>query len=82
MVYILAMTSDELKKWREVNGYSQARLAKVLAVAVMTVSRWERGVRAIPPFLRLALRCLELEGGDTKIMGRGRKKTTETRKGG
>lgn len=76
MVYMLAMTSDELKKWREGNGYSQAKLAKALAVAVMTVSRWERGVRAIPPFLRLALRCLELEGGGPEIVRRGRKKKT------
>jgi transcriptional regulator with XRE-family HTH domain len=74
MVYMLAMTSDELKKWREGNGYSQARLSKALTVAVMTVSRWERGVRAIPPFLRLALRCLELEGGGPEIVRRGRKK--------
>jgi DNA-binding transcriptional regulator YiaG len=74
MAYILAMTSDELRKWREVNGYSQARLAKALAVAVMTVSRWERGVRAIPPFLHLALRLLELEGGGPEIVRRGRKK--------
>jgi transcriptional regulator with XRE-family HTH domain len=80
MVYVLAMTSDELRKWREGNGYSQARLAKSLAVAVMTVSRWERGVRAIPPFLRLALRCLELEGGGPEIVRRGRKKKTETGK--
>ena len=80
MVYILTMTSDELMKWREVNGYSQARLARVLTVAVMTVSRWERGVRAIPPFLGLALRCLELEGGGPEIVRRGRKKRTETGK--
>jgi transcriptional regulator with XRE-family HTH domain len=74
------MTSDELKKWREGNGYSQARLAKALEVAVMTVSRWERGVRAIPAFLHLALRCLELEGGDPEIVRRGRKRKTETAK--
>ena len=63
---MLAMTSYELKKWREVNGYSQAGLARALTVAVMTVSRWEGGVRAIPPFLGLTLRCLELEGGDAQ----------------
>lgn len=76
MVYMLAMTSDELRKWREVNGFSQARLAWDLSVAIMTVSRWERGVRAIPPFLHLALRCLELEGGGPEIVRRGRKKKT------
>lgn len=74
--YMKAMTSDELKEWREVNGYSQAKLAKALTVDVMTVSRWERGVRSIPPFLGLALRCIELEGGEAKIVRRGRKKKT------
>lgn len=80
MVHNINMTNEELKKWREVNGYSQARLARALAVAVMTVSRWERGVRAIPPFLALAIRCLELEGGGPEIVRRGRKKKTETGK--
>jgi transcriptional regulator with XRE-family HTH domain len=80
MVYVLTMTSNELKKWRDDNGYSQARLAQALIVSVMSVSRWERGVRAIPPFLRLALRCLELEGGGPEIVRRGRKKKAETGK--
>jgi transcriptional regulator with XRE-family HTH domain len=74
MVYVKDMISKELKTWREVNGYSQARLARALAVAVMTVSRWERGVRSIPPFLRLALRWLEQEGGGPEVVRRGRKK--------
>lgn len=58
------MTQDELRKWRTVNGYSQARLAKALGVASMTVTRWEMGIRSIPPFLHLALKTLE--GGETK----------------
>lgn len=60
------MESKELKKWREDHGYSQAGLAKALQVATMTISRWETGTRSIPPFLHLALRCLELEGVKTK----------------
>ena len=56
------MKAKELKQWREANGYSQGRLAKALSVDVMTVSRWERGVRGIPSFLRLALSYLELKG--------------------
>lgn len=60
------MKCDELKEWRSCHSYTQARLAKALKVAVMTVSRWETGLRAIPPFLHLALRCLELEGGEPK----------------
>ncbi len=58
------MTKNELKQWRANNGYSQSRLAKALDVAVMTISRWETGLRTIPTFLHLALRCLELEGGE------------------
>lgn len=65
MVYIRIMTSIELKKWREDHGYSQAKLARALGVAVMTVSRWETDLRATPSFLHLALRCLELEGGES-----------------
>ena len=76
------MTNKGLKRWRKINGYSQARLSKSLNVAVMTVSRWETGARAIPPFLRLALRCLELEGGGPEIVRRGRKKKAETGKEG
>lgn len=67
MVYITPMTSKELKMWRQKHSYSQTNLAKALGVAVMTVSRWETETRAIPVFLHLALRCLELEGGETNI---------------
>mgnify|MGYP003759421363 CR=1 FL=1 len=70
MVYTEAMTNEELKHWRAVNGYSQAALAKALGVASMTVSRWEMGIRTIPPFLHLALKCLE---GGEKIPDTGRK---------
>jgi len=59
---MILMRSKELKEWRDAHGYSQAKLASALRVAVMTVSRWETGTRSIPPFLHLALRCLELEG--------------------
>lgn len=46
---------------------SQAELAAQLEVDVMTVSRWERGVRSIPPFLRLALLyLLERRGALTR----------------
>jgi transcriptional regulator with XRE-family HTH domain len=53
------MRPDEVQGWRARNGYSQARLAKILGVDVMTVSRWERGVYDIPPFLHFALAHLE-----------------------
>jgi transcriptional regulator with XRE-family HTH domain len=52
------MKPNELKAWREKNKYSQTKLAKALGVDVMTVSRWERGVYEIPPYLPLALKCM------------------------
>jgi transcriptional regulator with XRE-family HTH domain len=55
------MKPRDLIKWREANGYSQSDLAEALSVHVMTVSRWERGVREIPPFLHLALKYLEMQ---------------------
>jgi len=58
------MTHNELKEWREKHGYSQLKLAKSLGTHVMTISQWERNIRTIPTFLHLALRCLELEGGE------------------
>jgi transcriptional regulator with XRE-family HTH domain len=63
MVYKVIMTRNDLPKWREKNGYTQSQLAKALGVNVMTVSRWERGVREISSFLHLALECLESKGG-------------------
>jgi len=64
------MKTDELKSWRQKNGYSQGQLAKVLGVDVMTVSRWERGVREIPSFLYLALAYLELKGKEIQPTGK------------
>jgi len=69
------MKPNELIKWRESNGYSQARLAKALSVHVVSVSRWENGAREIPSFLKLALSYLELKGDkpETKPNQRKRK---------
>ena len=81
---MIAMTSDELRKWREANGYSQARLAKALGIASMTVTRWEMGIRSIPPYLHLALKTLE--GGDGKPgtgqTGKGKKTRKEVKRHG
>lgn len=60
------MKSHELRQWRERNGYSQGRLARILEVDVMTVSRWERGIMRIPSFLKLALAYIELKGDESK----------------
>lgn len=72
------MISKDLKKWRKHIGYSQGKLAKVLGVTPLTVSRWERGERGIPPFLHLALECLGTKGGESK--GEGKKKRKEVKK--
>lgn len=53
------MTPTELKTWRTTAGLSQPGLGRLLKVAPMTVSRWERGIRAIPSFLPWALKGLE-----------------------
>ncbi len=61
-VYIAGMESHGLKQWRERTGYSQGKLAIILGVNVMTVSRWERGIKRPPSFLKLALAYIESEG--------------------
>ena len=64
MVTLIPMTPEQLKQWRQSNGYTtQKSLADVLGVDRVTIARWETGARDIPSFLHLALRCLELEGG-------------------
>jgi len=61
---LLSVRPAHLKAWREDNGYTQVDLALALGVIPLTVSRWERGVREIPPFLHLALEALEQRGGE------------------
>lgn len=58
-VYHNAMTPQDLKEWRSKTGLTQLQLAQKLNVANMTVSRWETGLRSIPPFLFLALQAIE-----------------------
>jgi transcriptional regulator with XRE-family HTH domain len=71
------MTHNELKKWRSDHNCSQSQLANALNIHVMTVSQWERNIRSIPSFLHLALRCLELEGGES---AKGKTKTKKERR--
>ncbi len=70
------MTSNQLKEWRRKTGYSQGKLARVLGVDVMTISRWERDIRAIPPFLHITLECVEMKG-DELLKSKGKKKKKE-----
>lgn len=69
------MTMEELKEWRIKNGHTQGTLAKALGVHLNAVARWESGTRKIPAFLHLALRCLELEGGERVERDKRKKKT-------
>jgi len=60
------MGPNDLKQWRKRNGYTQSQLAEVLGVIPISVSRWERGERQIPPFLHLALKYLEEKGDEIR----------------
>lgn len=60
------MTGDELKEWRIVRNVSQEQLAELLGVHGMTVSKWEREIQSIPPFLPLALKTIERDKKHTK----------------
>jgi DNA-binding transcriptional regulator YiaG len=74
LAYNTIMTPRQLKEWREGNGLSQRQLTDLLGIDIMTVSRWERGVRSIPPFLHLALECMNKKGGETsRTKGKGTK---------
>jgi DNA-binding transcriptional regulator YiaG len=53
------MTGNELKDWREKLEMTQGQLAHALEVDVMTISRWEREVRSIPTYLKLAMETVE-----------------------
>jgi DNA-binding transcriptional regulator YiaG len=53
------LDKEELKRRREGLGITQGELAREFGVDVMTISRWERGTRSIPPYLELALQTVE-----------------------
>jgi len=79
IVYIITMSPDDLKRWREKTGYSQGRLARVLGVDVMTVSRWERGIMQVPSFLKWALAYIELKGEEIEPQTKRKRKEKERR---
>ncbi len=72
--WLLFMTPEDLKLWREVNKYSQMKLAAALRVSRVTVARWETGTREIPSFLGLALAGIEAMNAEKGV------KETKTRK--
>jgi transcriptional regulator with XRE-family HTH domain len=65
-IILSLMTPEDLKAWRKEHGYTQPLLAQALGVHPVSISRWEIGVREIPPFLHLALDALECKGGETE----------------
>jgi DNA-binding XRE family transcriptional regulator len=74
------MTQRELKKWRLKHSLTQEELGKKLGVTNVCIYRWEAGYRHIPPFLHLALKWLENEGGESKKQGKKRTKKKEVKK--
>lgn len=55
-------TPEGMRAWRHEQGLSQADIADALEVDVMTVSRWERGLRNIPRTVELALLWIDEHG--------------------
>jgi len=53
------MRATELLAWRNQAGLTQPALAALLSVHPMTISKWERGIVAIPPYLKLALNWIK-----------------------
>jgi transcriptional regulator with XRE-family HTH domain len=53
------MTTRDFKRLRLQKGYSQAQLAREFDIDVITISRWERKVVAIPRLAELALLSLK-----------------------
>lgn len=66
MVYF-AVHPDELISWRKSHGFTQTELGEILGVKKTTVYRWEKNMRIIPPFLHLALECLEMKADEFKL---------------
>lgn len=52
------MTPRQLSTLRHRLGWTQARLAEVLDVHKMTVSKWERGTQPVPRSVEIAMHCL------------------------
>ena len=58
---IYNMKPKELQAWREEHRYTQSKLARVLGVTSLTVSRWETEARKTSPYLHLALEYISIK---------------------
>jgi DNA-binding transcriptional regulator YiaG len=56
---LVAMDGKALKRRREALRYSQAKLAALLHVHTLTVSRWERGQHKVPESVALVIKSLK-----------------------
>jgi DNA-binding XRE family transcriptional regulator len=74
------MNTSDLKQWRSKHRMTQQELADIIGVAKNTIYRWEAGMREIPPFLALALRCVEREGGEKEMKGAKMKKERKVKR--
>src|SRR5262249_27301107 len=61
--YSAVMKPEELQQQRERLRLTQQELAVKLGVAVMTVSKWERGIHRIPESVALLLQQMRPEKG-------------------
>jgi transcriptional regulator with XRE-family HTH domain len=61
--------SSQLVQWRERHGMTQKALADLLGKHVITISKWENGVREIDSLLPLALAELSrrIESGELEM---------------
>ncbi len=66
------MKPDELRAWREKNGYTQESLSRALDVDRVTIARWETGVNAIPRYVPYVLAELKKKGGEKKHGGKSK----------
>jgi transcriptional regulator with XRE-family HTH domain len=74
------MDGTALKARRVALGYSQAKLAALLGVDVMTISRWERGLHPVLKSVELALQHLRPARGAAGGKASTPKKTRAVRR--
>lgn len=72
------MSGPELKARREALNLDQAQLAERLGVHKRTVSKWERGVHAIPEMVTLAFQVLERPKRSRRTTQQGARQEVKT----
>jgi transcriptional regulator with XRE-family HTH domain len=53
------MTPHELRAWRKAHDLNQIELADLLEVHAMSLSKWERGVHAVPRWVPRILATID-----------------------